>query len=342
MVDNPCIHPSRIVVLGTGGTIAGKARAAGDNVGYVAAQVDVADMLQEVQAPPGMTLIAEQVAQLDSKDMDGATWQALARRCAAWLGEAHVRGVVITHGTDTLEETAFFLHCVLAADKPVVLVSAMRPSTALSPDGPQNLRDAIAVVATPGARGVCAVAAGTVHGAIDVRKVHTYRLDAFDSGDAGALGHVEEGVLRRVREWPPQDQGAARAAFDRMVRTAPQGWPRVEIVTSHAGADGRLVDMLVREVFTQAGADDRLRGLVIASTGNGTVHRELQDAASRAQDAGIVVMRATRCASGRIVQSPDGGAPHDGSAAVLRSADSLTPVKARIALMLELMDPTEG
>jgi L-asparaginase len=106
-------------------------------------------------------------------------------------------GVVITHGTDTLEETAFFLHSVLAPAKPVVLTCAMRPATALSPDGPQNVRDAIAVAATAGAQGVTVVCAGTVHSGVDVQKVHTYRLDAFASGDAGPIGYVEEGAVRR-------------------------------------------------------------------------------------------------------------------------------------------------
>lgn len=335
------------MVLGTGGTIAGKASAAGDNIGYVAGQVDVAYMLEGVDAPTGLVLVAEQIAQLDSKDMDATTWRALALRCAAWLAEADVVGVVVTHGTDTLEETAFFLQCVLAPVKPVVLVSAMRPSTALAPDGPQNLRDAIAVVTTPGARGVCAVAAGVVHGAADVRKVHTYRLDAFDSGDAGALGHVEEGVLRRVREWPTtteHDPDAARRHFERMDRTPTASWPRVEIVTSHAGAGGRLIDLLVREAAADALVEgiDRLRGLVIASTGNGTVHRDMEAAALRAQQAGVAVVRATRCANGRIVGPLETEAMHapPGQAGRLRSAGALTPVKARIALMLELMGST--
>jgi L-asparaginase len=341
MVDNPLNRRSRIVVLGTGGTIAGKASATGDNVGYVAGQIGVADMLHGIDAPPGVVLVTEQIAQLDSKDMDAATWQTLALRCAAWMAEADVVGVVVTHGTDTLEETAFFLQCVLAPTKPIVLVSAMRPSTALAPDGPQNLRDAIAVAATPGARGVCAVAAGAVHGAHDVRKVHTYRLDAFDSGDAGVLGYVEEEVLRRLRNWPESDRDAARRRFEAMARMPPANWPRVEIVTSHAGTDGRLVDLLVRENATGAPAD-RLHGLVVASTGNGTVHRDLQAAASRAQAAGIAVLRATRCAGGRIVSPPGEEEAVPGESARLRSANDLTPVKARIALLLELIDSKDA
>lgn len=309
----------RVVVLGTGGTIAGKAASSDDNIGYTAAQVGVADLLGGIEAPEGVTLEAEQVAQVDSKDMSFDIWQQLARRCAHWLAQADVAGVVITHGTDTIEETAFFLHSVLAPSKPVVLTCAMRPATALSPDGPQNVRDAISVAATQGARGVTVVCAGVVHGGVDIQKVHTYRLDAFASGDAGPVGYVEEGEVRVVRAWP---QGEALRAT-KLLGTADVQWPRVEIVMSHAGASGAVIDALLLSVGTEP-----LRGLVIATTGNGTLHHALETAALRAQDAGVSVIRATRCVSGRIL-------PKAGDA--LRDAGALTPVKARIALMLELL-----
>jgi L-asparaginase len=308
----------RVVVLGTGGTIAGKASSSGDNIGYTAGQVDVADLLGGIEAPEGIELIAEQVAQVDSKDMAFDIWQKLAQRCEHWLARPDVAGVVITHGTDTLEETAFFLHSVLAPAKPVVLTCAMRPATALSPDGPQNVRDAIAVAATAGAQGVTAVCAGTIHGGLDVQKVHTYRLDAFASGDAGPIGYVEEGAVRRLRAWPAAPSSQSSRALG-----APGPWPRVEIVMSHAGASGAIIDALLRE-----GAEEPVRGLVLATTGNGTVHHALEAAALKAQDAGIAVLRATRCTSGRILPKP--GDP-------LRDAGALTPVKARIALMLELL-----
>jgi len=199
-----------------------------------------------------------------------------------------------------------------------VLTCAMRPATALSPDGPQNVRDAIAVAVTAGARGVTAVCAGTVHSGLDVQKVHTYRLDAFASGDAGPIGYVEEGTVRRVREWPDAKPSRASKALD-----APGPWPRVEIVMSHAGASGAVVEALLRE-----GAEEPVRGLVLATTGNGTLHHALEAAGLKAQDAGIAVLRATRCTGGRILPKPDDR---------LRDAGALTPVKARIALMLELL-----
>ncbi len=318
----------RVVVLGTGGTIAGRAASAGDNIGYVAGEVGVADLLESIGAPSGITLVAEQIAQVDSKDMSFNVWHQLARRCAHWSNVPDVIGIVITHGTDTLEETAFFLHSVLPAEKPVVLTCAMRPATALAPDGPQNVRDAIAVAVTAGAHGVTVVCAGTVHSAVDVQKVHTYRLDAFASGDAGPLGYVEEGALRRVREWPTA--GAASVGLDAAIKlegiSADVEWPRVEIVMSHAGATGAVIDALMAH-----GAQDAVvpvRGLVLAATGNGTLHHGIEAAAGRARASGIKILRATRCVNGRILPRGDDAWP---------DAGGLSAVKARIALMLELM-----
>lgn len=313
----------RVIVLGTGGTISGRASAANDNIGYTAGEVGVADLLHGIDAPPGIALTAEQVAQADSKDMSFAIWRTLAQRCAHWLAEPDVAGLVITHGTDTLEETAFFLQSVLAPAKPVVLTCAMRPASALAPDGPQNLRDAITVAAAPEACGVVVVCAGTVHGALDVQKVHTYRLDAFDSGDGGPLAYVEEAQVRQLRDWPRVDPGA-RASFDRIL--AATTWPRVEILMSHVEARGTLVDALLDE--RRRGVAEPVRGIVLAATGNGTLHHALEAAALRAQDDGVAVLRATRCAQGRILPKPNQN---------LRDAGALTPVKARIALMLELL-----
>jgi L-asparaginase len=328
MVNSLSSGLRRVVVLGTGGTIAGRATSGGDNIGYTAGEVAVTDLLGDIEAPEGVVLEAEQVAQLDSKDMGFDVWLQLAQRCAFWLSETDVAGVVITHGTDTIEETAFFLQSVLAGGKPVVLTCAMRPASSLSPDGPQNVRDAIAVAATPGAQGVTVVCAGSIHGALDVQKVHTYRPDAFSSGDAGPVGYVEEGEVRRLRDWPSSPTNGLTKILAMKTEEALR-WPRVEIVTSHAGASGAIVDLLLQE--RAAGVAEPIRGLVLAATGNGTLHHALEAAALRAQDAGVAVLRATRCASGRILPKTDDR---------LRDADALTPVKARIALMLELIERT--
>jgi L-asparaginase len=184
------------VILGTGGTIAGRAARSGDNVGYVAGQVSVGDLLAGVPVLQGVPLEVEQVAQVDSKDMQFGLWKRLLQRLSHHLARDEVRGVVVTHGTDTLEETAFFVQTVLRPVKPVVFTCAMRPATALVPDGPQNLLDAVVLAGHDEVGGVVVVCAGLVHAAEHVAKVHTYRVDAFDSGDAGPLGCVEEGVLR--------------------------------------------------------------------------------------------------------------------------------------------------
>lgn len=308
------VSTGTVVILGTGGTIAGASGVAGDNVGYTAAQRSVADLLAAVPALQGTAVEAVQVAQLDSKDMDAGTWQRLARAVAQQLARPQVQGVVVTHGTDTLEETAFLLQQVLAPHKPVVLVAAMRPATALAADGPQNLLDAVAVARTPGAHGVVAVLAGQVHAAAAVRKVHTYRTDAFSSGDAGPLAVVVEGRLRRFQDWP-----AGTPLGLAVLDADPAAWPWVEIVTSHAAARGDAVQALVA-----AG----VQGLVVAGTGNGSVHQALAAALDAAQVAGVAVWACSRCAAGVLVAAPG---------AAVSPAAAMSPWQARLALQLHLL-----
>lgn len=314
---------ARVVVLGTGGTIAGTSASAGDNVGYTAAQRGVAQLVAAVPALAQVALETEQVAQLDSKDMGYAVWRQLAQRIAQHLARADVSGVVVTHGTDTLEETAWFLQRVLAPAKPVVLTAAMRPATALHSDGPQNLVDAIGIAREPGACGVVGVLAGTLHAARDVRKVHPYRVDAFSSGDAGPIGRIEEGRLRRLRDWPAAGDGLGVESLPQEAAEA-GAWPWVEIVTSGVQADGEAVRALLA-----AG----VRGLVVATTGNGSVHAGLEAALHAAQQQGVAVLRATRCLDGTIIEATS--AQPD----ALPSAGDLTPVKARVELMLTLLRP---
>ncbi len=313
------VAQEKIVVLGTGGTIAGTSAGPGQHLRYNSAQLGVAQLVQGLAPAAGLCIETEQVAQIDSKDMDESVWQRLAARCAHWLDQPNVAGLVITHGTDTLEETAFFLDRVLAPAKPVVLTCAMRPADALVPDGPQNLMDAIAVAATPGARGVVVVCAGAVHTARDVAKEHPYRLDAFTSGDAGPLGVVEDGRLRLLRAWPASPRNTQAAARDAQAVARAARWPRVEIVLNHAGASGAVVQALIAQ-----GVD----GIVAAGTGNGTLSDALQAALLQARAQGVTVWRATRCARGEVL-------PHAGD--LLPDSGGLSPVKARIALMLDLL-----
>jgi L-asparaginase len=306
-----------LVILGTGGTIAGQAADAADNVGYKAGQLAVEQLIQAVPSLSAYPLECEQVAQLDSKDMDFATWQRLARAVERHLARPEVQGLVITHGTDTLEETAFFLQRLLAPTKPVVLTAAMRPATALLADGPQNMLDAVRVASLPSARGVVTVLAGKVYGPEQIRKVHSYRLDAFASSDGGQLALVEEGVVRLTGAWPGDGAGLGISRIDRPA----ERWPRVQIVWNHVGADGSMVDALLAQ-----GVD----GIVVAATGNGTVSAGLEAALRRASEQGVAVVIGTRCDSGAVIAAPNTQAPW-------RTAGALSPVKARIDLLLALL-----
>jgi L-asparaginase len=287
---------SNVVVLGTGGTIAGTAAHALDAVGYTAAQRSARQLLGDLPVdqvlPAGVALEVEQVAQLDSKDMDAATWAALAGRCAHHLSRPEVRGVVVTHGTDTLEETGYLLQRVLAPSKPLVLTAAMRPATALLADGPQNLLDALCVAVLPQARGTVAVLNGQVWAGHELRKRHPFRLAAFGAGDAGPIAVVENGAVRRFRDWP-----AARPLGLGALPAAPTDWPWVEVITSHAAARPDAARAL-----TAAG----VRGLVVAGTGNATVHRALAPALAEAERAGVVVWRLSRCGDGTVVVDASG------------------------------------
>jgi L-asparaginase len=335
----------QLVILGTGGTIAGRSASASDNLGYTAAQLGVERLVADIPGLTGLHLQMEQVAQVDSKDMSTQVWQALLGRVVHHLAQEEVQGVVITHGTDTLEETAFFLHAVLAAgnllDKPVVLTCAVRPASSLSPDGPQNLRDAIAVASDLEATGVMAVCSGIVHGAVAVQKVHSYRLDAFTSGDAGPVGVVEEGAVRwQYKSVPNNTQaliGYAMPAIKNVLLTP--RWPRVEVVLNHAGTDGRMVDLLRLERIDQLNRCardelefDAVEGIVVAGTGNGTLHIALHAALLKAQAAGVRILRSSRCAYGRVLSSSLMHAEND-----FEAADGLSPVKTRILLALALL-----
>ena len=315
---------AHVLVIATGGTIAGIAPDATDNLGYRAGALGVQALVDAVPAlgtgalPPLRTL---QLAQLDSKDMDHALWQALVATLAAELARDDVIGIVVTHGTDTLEETAFFLQRVLAPAKPVVLTAAMRPATSLQADGPQNLLDAVTVAATAaltGARGVLLAFAGQVFAGDEIRKCDAYRIDAFDAAPGGPLALVQEGVVTPLRPWPNTADALGAALCERPL----DQWPRVAWITSHAGFDAALVDAAVA-----AGFD----GLVLAGTGNGSLHVALQAAAKRAQQAGVALRLSTRCASGRVV----GGAAS--AAAGVPVSATRSAAQARVSLLLELL-----
>lgn len=320
---------SKLVILGTGGTIAGRADSQSQGVGYKAGQITVQSLLEAVPDLEQQALgpvQTQQIAQVDSKDMDWPVWRALLRACTQALEDADTRAVVITHGTDTLEETAWLLHSLLPATKPIVLTCAMRPATALLADGPQNLRDAVIVAASGGRSGVWVVAGGEVHAAAQVQKVHPYRLQAMRSVEGGPQALVEEGRVRWLVPDAPSSPAApsARAMVPATMSSdllALDELPWVEVVFSGALARASGVDALVA-----AG----VRGIVVAGTGNATVHEGMEAALQRARDKGVWIWRGTRCAEGLPVASGLGTNPAEADLAQLPVA------KARIAMMLAL------
>ncbi|WP_253074376.1 asparaginase [Paraburkholderia tropica] len=313
----------RIAVLATGGTIAGSAPDAANTAGYQAGVIGVAQLLAAV---PGLDAVAqihaEEVASVDSKDMSFALWATLAQRVNALLASDDIDGVVITHGTDTLEETAYLLHLTVKSAKPVILTAAMRPASALSADGPLNLLNAVTVAASgqAGGQGVLVAFNNRMHCARDVAKISTYAVDAFQSPEIGALGWVQDGrVDFQRRALRPHTLDTPFAVVD---ETAAQ-WPQVEIVTSYAGVSRIAVDALV-----SAG----VRGIVVAGTGNGSIHATLQQALADAAAQGVAVVRASRVGSGHVMHN---GAAKDDALGFI-SAGTLSPYKARVLLMLAL------
>ena len=319
-----------VMVLGTGGTIAGRAASAADNIGYKAGEVPVAELLGDVPVPASVQVQAQQVAQIDSKDMGPTVWRPLLATVHDALHNPSVCGVVVTHGTDTLEETAYLLQRVLNPTKPVVLVSAMRPATATLRDGPQNLQDGLQIAAMPEARGVLAVCMGQVHSGLDVCKVHNHNVVAFDSGDAGCVGELREGRWTQWRPWP-QLPTADEGLLDKLLNNTP--WPRVEWVTSHGGQDGFVVRALLaasQAALQQGHGAGELKGLVVAGTGNGTLHQDLEAALLEAQAMGVKVRRTTRVARGAVIDAGNS----------LIQVSALPPAKARLQLMLDLITET--
>ena len=310
----------RIRLLATGGTIAG-AQTGGGARGYRAAALSTEEL---VAAVPQLATLArlevERVAAIGSQDMDEATWLKLAARAQAALDAPEIAGVVITHGTDTMEETAYFLNLVLHTKKPVVLVGAMRPATAISADGPINLYNAIAVAAhadTRG-RGVLVVANDEIHFAREITKTDTTQVGTFRSGHHGLAGLVNAGRLHLYA--PPVRRHTAQSEFS-LDGTKPL--PRIDILYAHAGMNRELIDAAVR-----AGA----RGLVIAGVGDGNLNATALAACAAAAQAGVAIVRASRTGGGIVERNIE----IDDDALGFIAADELNPQKARVLLMLAL------
>lgn len=310
----------RIRLLATGGTIAG-AQTQGDGRGYTAGAFSIAAL---VAAVPQLAALAqlevEPVASLGSQDMNEAVWRQLAARAQAAADDPAVAGVVITHGTDTMEETGYFLNLVVRTAKPVVLVGAMRPATAISADGPMNLYNAVAVAVQPvsAGRGVLVVANDEIHFAREVAKTNTTQVGTFKSPNRGLAGLVHNG---RLHFFGPT---VRRHTADSELAPLPvAALPRVDIIYAYAGLGPELIDAAVR-----AGA----RGLVIAGVGDGNMSAPALAACTTAARAGVAVVRASRTGGGVVERNIE----VDDDAAGFVTAEELNPQKARVLLMLGL------
>jgi L-asparaginase len=312
-----------ITILATGGTIAGAA-ASGTQAGYTSGAVTIDAMLKAV---PGATDLAnikgEQIANVGSQDMSFEILLKVAKRINELLPSPDVDGIVITHGTDTLEESAFFLNLVVKSDEPVVMVGSMRPSTAVSADGPLNLYNAIAVAADPGAksRGVLVVMNDWIHAAHSLTKTSTTAVQTFLSPVRGLVGIVAYGKS----DWYniPAWRHTTRSEFD---ISRVNALPRVDIIYAYADMPPDSIDSAVK-----SGA----KGIVIAGVGNGNMNAASVQAAARAVKSGVVVVRSSRVATGSVGRNVE---LNDDELGFIAS-DELNPQKARILLAFALLQP---
>jgi L-asparaginase len=311
---------AKVVILATGGTIAGAQPKEGDP-GYKAGSLSIESL---VKAAPGLEKLAsvtgEQIASIGSQDMNDEVWFKLARRANEVLASPDVAGIVVTHGTDTLEETGFFLDLVVKSAKPVVLVGSMRPATSTSPDGPLNLYNAVAVAADPSAagRGVLVVVNDDLHAARDIQKTNTTDVQTFVSPNRGQIGEAYYGKVRYFNTPTTRQTTKSEFSLDGI-----DALPRVDIVYAHEGVDGALVKAAVA-----AGA----KGIVLAGVGDGNATKDMIGALSEAAKKGVVVVRGTRVGSGIVRRNIE----LDDDALGFVSAMELNPQKARILLRLAL------
>jgi L-asparaginase len=310
-----------IVVLATGGTIAGAA-ASDVQAGYTSGQVGVQQLLAAVpQAKKLAVLKGEQISNIGSQDMNDEVWLKLAKRVNELVAQRDVAGVVITHGTDTIEETAYFLNLVVKSTKPVVLTAAMRPSTALSADGPLNFYNAVAVAANKDAagRGVLVVVNDWIHGAASLTKTSTTAVQTFLSPVRGLIGTVAYGDADFYRG--PVGRNTTKSEFSLDGVTT---LPRVDIIMAYENMDGKLIDAAVA-----AGA----KGVVIAGVGNGNMTKPALDTLAKHAKNGIACVRASRVATGHVGRNVE---VEDDKLGLIASMD-LNPQKARVLLRLALL-----
>jgi len=310
----------KVIILATGGTIAG-AGASADRAGYTAGKIPIDDLIGSIPTVKKIADISgEQIASVGSQDMTIDIWKKLAIRINQIAKNKEADGIVVTHGTDTQEETGYFLDLVTSAEIPVVLTGSMRPATAISADGPKNLYDAITIAIDKKSRGRGVLISFNegIFDAREVMKLSTTKTNAFGSPNTGPIGQAYDGRVEyysnSVREVNPASP---------VVINTDTKLPRVDIVYMYADAPADQIDMLVSK---------KVDGIVIAGVGNGNFNKAYTEAVKRAVKAGVTVCRASRTPSGRVVLHDE---INDDELGTIVS-DDLTPQKARILLMLGL------
>ena len=315
-----------VTILATGGTIAGSAESE-TQAGYTSAQLGVETLIGAVpQLKTVARVSGEQVANIGSQDMSDKIWLRLATRINELQKSDDTDAIVVTHGTDTLEETAYFLHLTVRGKKTVVLTAAMRPSTALSADGPLNIFEAVAVATAPRSRGrgVLVVVNDDIHGARAVTKSSTTDVQTFVSIEVGLIGVSLYGENRYFRAPFRAFGEASEFSVDGL-----QELPRVDVIYMHAGVSADLID-----AATTAGA----RGIVIAGVGNGNMTNQALDAVRRSVAKGVVVVRASRVLGGSVGRNVELNDDENRTVA----AGDLNPAKARVLLKLALLKTSDA
>ncbi len=310
---------SRIAILGTGGTIAGFIDSTIATTGYTAGAIDIDVLIKAVPQIRDLADISwEQIANIDSSNMCDEIWLRLAKKIAKLFAEG-IDGVVITHGTDTMEETAYFLNLTIKSDKPVVLVGAMRPSTAISADGPKNLYNAVALVANKEAKnkGVMVAINDKILSARGVVKTHSLNVDAFSSPDFGDLGYIVDGKVFFYNNVTKAH--TKNAPFDVSKLTS---LPKVDILYSYSNDGGGVAAKALFEHGT--------KGIVVAGSGAGSIHKNQKDVLKELLKKGLKVVVSSRVVAGCVAVSDS-----DEKLGFI-SAEDLNPQKARVLLILAL------
>jgi L-asparaginase len=317
-----------IVILATGGTIAGSAESK-TSVGYTSGAVTVDVLISAVPTLKDIARITgEQIASIGSQDMSDSVWLKLANRANEILAADTVDGIVVTHGTDTMEETAYFLQLTVKSAKPVVLTGSMRPSTALSADGPLNIFNAVAIAGDPASRGrgVLVAVNDDIHSGREITKMNTTDVQTFESPEYGLLGTTLYGKQSYFRG--PYRKNTTASEFS---VAGAKVLPRVDVIYAHADMSADLIDAAVK-----LGA----KGIVVAGVGDGNMTSKALEALGRAAKAGVVCVRSTRLPTGHTWRNSEVNDDQYGFVA----AGELLPAKARVLLKLALMktkDPAQ-